>query len=81
MIYQNKEGTQIVGTLFAVYGWIIPAIGWGKALAIWGYAIVWLLLLIVIKVLSYSVMRKNQLGKQRAEKKLVKKTKNNSQQK
>ncbi len=74
------EGTQIVGTLFAVYGWIIPPIGWGKALAIWGYAIVWLLLLNVIKVLSYKLMKRYQLGRQRSKKELAKKSKNNAQQ-
>ncbi|MBD3402719.1 plasma-membrane proton-efflux P-type ATPase [candidate division GN15 bacterium] len=51
------EGTQILGTLFAVYGWLITPIGWGSALLIWAYAIVWLLLLNVLKVVAYRWMR------------------------
>jgi H+-transporting ATPase len=32
-------GTQLVATLIAVYGLFMPAIGWGWALAVWGYAL------------------------------------------
>ena len=56
------EGTQVIGTLFAVYGWIIPPVGWVKALCIWGYAIAWLLLLNVIKVISYRIMERTGFG-------------------
>jgi len=35
------ETTQIIGTLAAVYGWIVEPIGWGYALLVWGYALVW----------------------------------------
>ncbi|WP_268238513.1 plasma-membrane proton-efflux P-type ATPase [Iodidimonas muriae] len=36
------EATQILGTLMAVYGIFISAIGWKYALAIWAYALIWL---------------------------------------
>ncbi|MFO8100967.1 MAG: plasma-membrane proton-efflux P-type ATPase [Dehalococcoidia bacterium] len=52
-LFAALEGTQIVGTLVAVYGWVIEPIGWLRAAAIWGYAIAWMLLLNVIKVLVY----------------------------
>ncbi len=45
------EATQIVGTLFAVYGVLIHPIGWAKAGIVWGYAIVWMLLLNALKIL------------------------------
>jgi len=45
------EGTQIIGTLFAVYGWLIHPIGWAKAGIVWGYAIIWLLILNALKVI------------------------------
>jgi len=64
------EGTQLVGTLFAVYGWIIPPIGWGNALIVWGYALIWLLILNVAKVISYKIMDKKKLGRTKSEKEL-----------
>ncbi|MFX1544488.1 MAG: metal-transporting ATPase, partial [Promethearchaeota archaeon] len=36
-------GTQLVATLITVYGVFLPAMGWGLALFVWGYAIVWFL--------------------------------------
>ncbi len=50
-LFVSLEGTQIIGTLFAVYGILIHPIGWAKALSIWAYAAVWILFLNVIKVI------------------------------
>jgi len=50
------EGTQIVGTLFAVYGILMPPIGWANAGIVWGYAIVWILFLDVAKRLTYRAL-------------------------
>ena len=36
------ETTQVMGTLFAVYGLLVTPIGWTYALAIWAYALAWL---------------------------------------
>jgi len=36
------EATQVVGTLFTVYGLLVTPIGWTYALAIWAYALAWL---------------------------------------
>jgi H+-transporting ATPase len=36
------EATQVVGTLFAVYGIFVTPIGWKYALYIWAYALAWL---------------------------------------
>jgi H+-transporting ATPase len=47
----------VLGTLAAVYGWLVPPIGWGYALAIWGYAILWFLINNVVKVEVYRLMR------------------------
>ncbi len=70
------EGTQVLGTLFAVYGWIIPAVGWGKALAVWGYAIIWLLFLNVVKVFANKIMSKHDFGRGRSKKELREKSEN-----
>lgn len=36
------ETTQVVGTLFTVYGVFVTPIGWMYALAVWAYALAWL---------------------------------------
>lgn len=51
------EGTQVAGTLFAVYGWLIHPIGWAKAGMIWAYAIFWVLLLNAVKVLTIRALK------------------------
>lgn len=55
-LFLSLEATQIVGTLIAVYGFLVYPIGWGYALAIWAYAIFWMLLLDAIKVLVYKTV-------------------------
>ncbi len=54
------EGTQIVGTLAAVYGWLVHPIGWGYALGIWGYAACWILILSGVNILTYRLMGEEQ---------------------
>ncbi len=46
-------GTQLVATLITVYGFLLPAMGWGLALFVWGYAIVWFLLTDALKTIFY----------------------------
>ncbi len=36
------ETTQVIGTLFTVYGLLVTPIGWTYALAVWAYALAWL---------------------------------------
>jgi H+-transporting ATPase len=45
-------GTQIVATLIAVYGLFMTPLGWGWALFVWGYALVWFLLNDCAKLLA-----------------------------
>lgn len=52
------EGTQVAGTLAAVYGWIIHPIGWEYAGIVWGYAAMEMLVLSGIKVLVYKILSK-----------------------
>jgi H+-transporting ATPase len=49
-------GTQIVATLVAVYGLLMPPIGWGWALLIWGYSLVWFLVNDRVKLLAYRIL-------------------------
>jgi H+-transporting ATPase len=46
-------GTQVIATLIAVYGLFMTPLGWGWALFVWGYALVWFLLNDRVKLLAY----------------------------
>jgi H+-transporting ATPase len=46
-------GTQAVATIIVVYGFLMPAIGWGWAAAVWGYAFVWFLISDRMKLWAY----------------------------
>ena len=48
-------GTQAVATLIAVYGVFMTPLGWGWALFVWGYALVWFLVNDRVKLLAYRV--------------------------
>ena len=41
-LFGTCEATQLLGTLVAVYGVFMAPIGWTFALAVWGYALLWL---------------------------------------
>ncbi len=41
-LFLTTEATQVIGTLIAVYGIFVAPIGWGLALAVWVYALLWL---------------------------------------
>jgi H+-transporting ATPase len=51
-------GTQIIATLVAVYGLFMNPIGWGWALVVWGYAILWFLVNDRIKLMIYRLLEK-----------------------
>jgi H+-transporting ATPase len=46
-------GTQLVATFIVVYGVFMAPIGWGLALVVWAYALVWFLITDALKVLFY----------------------------
>ena len=48
-------GTQTVATLIAVYGVFMTPLGWGWALFVWGYALVWFLVNDRVKLLAYRI--------------------------
>jgi H+-transporting ATPase len=48
-------GTQLVATVFAVYGILMTPIGWSWALLVWGYALAWFLVNDRVKLLAYRV--------------------------
>ncbi|HEY4417770.1 MAG TPA: plasma-membrane proton-efflux P-type ATPase [Verrucomicrobiae bacterium] len=48
-------GTQIIATVIAVYGFLMTPLGWGWALFVWGYALVWFLVSDQVKLLAYRI--------------------------
>jgi H+-transporting ATPase len=59
-------GTQVIATLIAVYGLFMPAIGWGWALMVWGYALIWFVINDRVKLATYRIFDRAQpafLGK------------------
>ena len=46
-------GTQTVATLIAVYGLFMTPLGWGWALFVWGYALVWFFVNDRVKLMAY----------------------------
>ena len=49
-------GTQAFATIIAVYGLLMPALGWELALFVWGYALVWFLINDGVKLLGYRIL-------------------------
>ena len=49
-------GTQTLATLIAVYGLFMTPLGWGWALFVWGYAMVWFLVTDPVKLLAYRIL-------------------------
>jgi H+-transporting ATPase len=48
-------GTQTLATLIAVYGLFMTPLGWGWALFVWGYALVWFLVNDRVKLIAYRI--------------------------
>ncbi len=48
--------TQFIATLIVVYGFLMPAMGWGLALFIWAYALVFFVITDFIKVRVYRLL-------------------------
>ena len=49
-------GTQVVATLFAVYGFLMTPLGWAWAAFVWCYALAWFLVNDRLKLLAYRIL-------------------------
>jgi H+-transporting ATPase len=49
-------GTQILATLIAVYGVFMTPLGWGWALFVWAYALIWFLVNDRVKLFAYGIL-------------------------
>jgi H+-transporting ATPase len=54
-------GTQIVATIIAVYGLLIPPIGWSLALFVWAYAMVAFVLTDLTKVFLFKRFERDMI--------------------
>jgi H+-transporting ATPase len=55
IVWVAVVGTQIVATLIAVYGFLMPPLGWGWAGFVWAYALIWALVSDQVKLLAYRI--------------------------
>lgn len=56
ILWMAVLGTQIIATLIAVYGFLMPPLGWKWAVFVWIYAAIWILLNDRLKLLTYRVI-------------------------
>ncbi|BCO09772.1 metal-transporting ATPase [Desulfolithobacter dissulfuricans] len=61
LLFWATFSTRILGTIIAVYGLFIPAIGWKYAMYLWGYALAWFVFNDGIKMLTYRILRSRGL--------------------
>ena len=57
ILFRAIFSTRVVGTLIAVYGFLIPPIGWKYVLYLRGYALAWFVFNDAIGMLTYKVLR------------------------
>ncbi len=58
LLFWATFGTEIIGTLIAVYGFLITPIGWEYALWIWLYVLVWFVFNDGIKMWTYRALQR-----------------------
>jgi H+-transporting ATPase len=56
LLFGATFGTEILGTLIAVYGFLITPIGWEYALWIWLYALIWFVINDTVKIVTYKLL-------------------------
>jgi H+-transporting ATPase len=55
-------GTQILATFIAVYGFLVPPLGWNHAFVVWGYCLVMFLIQDRLKLMGYRVFGEQHSG-------------------
>ena len=57
LLFGATFGTEIIGTLIAVYGFLITPIGWKYAVWMWIYALAWFIFNDVVKMWAYRFLQ------------------------
>lgn len=55
ILWMAVLGTQTIATFIAVYGFLMPPLGWGWAGFVWGYALIWAVFNDRVKLLAYRI--------------------------
>ena len=55
ILWMAVLGTQILATLIAVYGFLMPPLGWKWAGFVWAYALIWALVSDRVKLFAYRI--------------------------
>lgn len=62
ILFSATFSTRVLGTLMAVYGILVPAVGWKWAGLVWAYALAWFVFNDVVKVIFYRhILRDDKL--------------------
>ncbi|MFQ5538576.1 MAG: hypothetical protein ACE5GJ_14115 [Gemmatimonadota bacterium] len=61
ILFGATFSTRVLGTLIAVYGFLITPIGWKLAGYMWAYALAWFVFNDVMKVGTYTLLRRRGL--------------------
>jgi H+-transporting ATPase len=65
LLFMTTEGTQVAGTLLAVFGVFMNPLGWVLAGFVWGYALLAFLITDVLKIHYFRLMRHGEVKLQR----------------
>jgi H+-transporting ATPase len=60
LLFSATSATEVIGTLFAVYGVFLSPIGWEYAFLVWGYAIAWFVVNDFVKIWVFGLLRKER---------------------
>jgi H+-transporting ATPase len=61
LLWLAVVGTQLLATLIAVYGLFMTPIGWGWALFVWSYALIWFLVSDRVKLFTYRMLDRRSI--------------------
>jgi len=62
ILFWTAVGTKALATFAAVYGVFMAPIGWGWAVLIWGYALVWFIVNDRVKLITYKIFDSRGTG-------------------
>ena len=66
LLFAATFGTEIIGTLIVVYGFLVAPIGWKYALWIWGYCLAWFLFNDTVKIVTYRFISQRDKSSQKS---------------
>ena len=61
ILFGATFSTRVIGTLIAVYGFLITPIGWTYALYMWAYSLAWFVFNDAVKMATYRFIRRERL--------------------